>query len=497
MRKFFKVASTFFLVVATLSIVSCTSNKPYRTVIEKKSCESNSCEKKSYEKKLCKNNSCEKKLIEKHKHYDLAFIEFTDGGNLFSRDKYNKVLKHIRSKKKIKLMVYVHGWTKNASNVADGDVRKFRELLQTASKESKERVVGVYIGWRGLSINLPIAMYLTFWGRKNTAHRIGSGGLTEVLVQLDTITRSKNKSLAVIGHSMGAAAILSAMKEILIQKLITKKMVSRSKQKHIFPECKGKLKKTDFFGDGIYLLNPAVEANELLQIKEIINEESCYSPDQTKLLHIVTSEEDIATKVFFFIGQKFVSIYRNEKTLDRQYTRHSDGRKKSWKVSEEEFSGLTIANAPHFITHRIIEKNCAGKNDGSVCVVACKDNAGITEDKPKYIEGCVRKDDLEYNIPVPPYSPLSIISVEKGFIRNHNDIFNARVLSYISAGVESNRIKKHHKYSPPKKCMSNNSFSFSKCVIHYRKKFVKMGSEQSSIPKTTTKKRRCSRIAVF
>ncbi len=94
----------------------------------------------------------------KGENYDLAFIEFSDRGNLFNREKYNEVVNYISEQKDtedgVAVFVYVHGWKHNASNEKNGDVQNFRKVLKIASEtnKSKRKVIGVYVGWRGIRI---------------------------------------------------------------------------------------------------------------------------------------------------------------------------------------------------------------------------------------------------------------------------------------------------------------------------------------------------------
>ena len=53
------------------------------------------------------------------------------------------------------------------------------------------KVLGVYIGWRGNSSDLPILKHLTFWGRKRTADKVGLRGVTEALLRLAKIVNVK------------------------------------------------------------------------------------------------------------------------------------------------------------------------------------------------------------------------------------------------------------------------------------------------------------------
>ena len=113
--------------------------------------------------------SCRTSVVEHGDHFDLFFDEFTDQGLQYPKDIYPIAgaqiddtlagLKDIAADpryKGISIVVFVHGWKHNAK-YDDSNVQAFRALLQsTAALEeargSRYRVVGIYVGWRGLSV---------------------------------------------------------------------------------------------------------------------------------------------------------------------------------------------------------------------------------------------------------------------------------------------------------------------------------------------------------
>ena len=117
------------------------------------------------------------------------------------------------------------------------------------------RVAGIYVGWRGESIDLPPFNYLTFWDRKNTAQDVGYLGISELLVKLEEIANVNNvmhpdlkNRLVIIGHSFGGAVVFSATSQILASRFVD------SQEGKAFTGDAGG------FGDLVVLLNPAFEA---------------------------------------------------------------------------------------------------------------------------------------------------------------------------------------------------------------------------------------------
>ncbi len=65
-----------WVLLLAVAATACTHNDAYRTV-EAVHCEQG-CDPKTY--------------IEQHRDYDLAFVEFSERGNVFSRERMNRVL---------------------------------------------------------------------------------------------------------------------------------------------------------------------------------------------------------------------------------------------------------------------------------------------------------------------------------------------------------------------------------------------------------------------
>ena len=155
---------------------------------------------------------CKNALIEKYEKYDLAFIEFTDRGNLFSRTRYAHVLERIKKAADADpgaaVIVFVHGWKNNAS-FDDANVKSFRQMLKILSDNGLtfgRRPIGIYVGWRGLSVDMAGVKELTYWERKAVAQEVGKGGVTEVLLRLRQVTAANRNLYVVVGHSFGSYA---------------------------------------------------------------------------------------------------------------------------------------------------------------------------------------------------------------------------------------------------------------------------------------------------
>src|SRR5208283_2373172 len=124
------------------------------------------------------------------------------------------------------------------------------------------RIVGVYVGWRGLSATLEPFEELSFWDRKSTAEQVGHGSVIELLSGLEALrTQSNlrygneitnhqrmNTKLIIVGHSFGGDIVYSAAAPIL-----TERMVENY-------DAAGNSQTPRSLGDLVILINPAFEA---------------------------------------------------------------------------------------------------------------------------------------------------------------------------------------------------------------------------------------------
>ena len=126
------------------------------------------------------------------------------------------------------VVVFVHGWRHNArsrSAEIDQNVHCFKQLLASLARRPgaalrddvaseicfenqfgqprerplaaetvgakglgvlhAQRVIGIYVGWRGLTADAGGAEVLSYWDRKAVAGQVGPGGVTELLLRLE------------------------------------------------------------------------------------------------------------------------------------------------------------------------------------------------------------------------------------------------------------------------------------------------------------------------
>ena len=165
--------------------------------------------------------------------WELAFVEFKDNGDPWDVRQTNEAVKLIEQAKADNggaaiVLVYVHGWKNNANDAPppkEKDVEKFKHALNAVAKDFSRLsqggklppLVGIYMGWRGGTLNAEPGKTLSYWFRRAVGRRVGRKGLFDSMTRIiDTAkppgeTRTK---LIVVGHSFGARLLENAVDEL-------------------------------------------------------------------------------------------------------------------------------------------------------------------------------------------------------------------------------------------------------------------------------------------
>ena len=442
----------------------------------------------------CPTAGCQAAVLEQHAAYDLGFVEFTDQGNVFNRAHMDTVLNHIeqhnRDNNGAAVVVFIHGWHHNA-NPQDENLQGFRQLLERTAQlgiTGKRRLIGVYVGWRGQTIDVPLAEHLSFWARKNTAHNVGRGGVTELMLRIERSAAQANTPqhpnhnlLVALGHSFGGLVLISSLNDVLLERVIDAKPLGHQACAADNAQQCGTCVQTDTFGHGIILLNPAIEANELLQLKEVVAAQQCYAKTQPKLLHVISSEADSATNIAFRAGQFLgVSVRSSELPLQRTY------KGKTITLHERDLDTTTIGNYLPFRTgvslgNRARHPACQTGDKREECYIPCKDDARCL----------VREADKAQHIPVGTSEPLHFLYTDANFIKDHNDVFNADVGGYIVATVMESSFKRlsnpRNATEIPLQChKADEDFDFPRCFDYYKAQFEQSPALRAATPKPRT-----------
>ena len=369
--------------------------------------------------------------IENHGRFRLGIVEFDDQGRFWSRGQYDQVIADLREVYKanagVQAIVFAHGW-KHSASVCDSNLTCFRELLASFAEqegESGRPVYGIYIGWRGLSVKAPGLKELTFWSRKETAHRVGSADVVELLSTLEALHRQERREtpatrLTTIGHSFGGAVVYSALSGSLKERLAAH--VAQSSQPRSLLVG---------FGTLTLLVNPAFEATLYDGIDRMIaRNAAAFDPRNPRVLVTVASEGDTATRFLFPAGRWLSTLLQ----------RTRGGEQKSQMLR-------TVGNYAPFATHRLDLPKAGGPaaaapGNGCRCQTVVREAfaanaaafraAASAGDEEEYF-GRTRLTRLADNPQA--RSPCILVRADRAVIADHNDIWSPPFVEFIASLV--------------------------------------------------------------
>jgi hypothetical protein len=410
-----------------IAVVGCVPNQQYRTV-----------------------DSLDpaKAVIESTDEYKLGFVEFDDQGWFWDRSQLTKVQDMIRTEAGIDhephtpqgviILVFVHGWKHNAES-NDGNVDAMRSVLSQLSEAEKaqkdhapRKVVGVYVGWRGLAEEVEPFEELSFWGRKETAHRVGGyGGLTELLVDLELLQKQSIGShppsrteLIIIGHSFGGAALYSALGQIITERFLF--TVGQKKNRRLKP-----------LGDQVILLNPAFEAARYYDLDQMVRAFPNYSDDQRPVLSIFTSKTDWATHYAFPFGRTLSSLsdsFSSDK--QKQASLQAVGWYKDFITHHLDYN----ENASFPVTENPVTKTVRPSLDQEFLL---KSHENIKTRRDEWLAENGPSQDYPFDKTVlrpvkgfPARDPFLIVSVDRRVMDGHSDITNPVLLNFLREYIQ-------------------------------------------------------------
>jgi hypothetical protein len=400
-------------------LTGCASNEIYRSIYE-------SCS-------VSPDNACDQNSLQLYNkdagnEYTLGFVEIDDQGQMRDRRQMHALLDTLYQKaaeESLLMTVLVHGWHHNA-RPGDPNIESFKDNLAKLSAVETQRsqktgrparkIAGIYIGWRGESIDVPPFNYLTFWDRKSTAQDVGHLGIAELLVKLEEIANVRNSfeppirsRLVVIGHSFGGAVVYSATSQILASRF-----VDSQEGKNFTDTAKG-------FGDLVVLLNPAFEALQYAPFYDLAQSRCSYFPEQVPRLAILTSEADGATGTLFPLGRIFSTLFEKHNDIERTECKHT------LELDEGEADRNTVGHYMPLISHTLMPED-NGKN---MRVATYENMKNIWSTQTPGGSTKYGTTVLTHLNKTNPQNPYLNIRVDKEIIADHNDVFNERVMEFI------------------------------------------------------------------
>lgn len=372
--------------------------------------------------------------------YLLSFIEFDDQGHLWDRKQMKSVIDLLNTEaanKDLLMLVFVHGW-KHSAAPQDGNIETFRKVLAHLSEDEHfmsrqsglpaRQVAGVYLGWRGGSVTIPVLENLTFWDRKNTAEKVGHHGVTEVLARLEQIKRDKaalqkgrsETRLVIVGHSFGGLVVHTALAQILGSRFVRTTGP---------PGTQGDV---EGFGNLVVLINPAFEAQPFSSASDMSAERGTYFRSQLPVMAILTSEADYATRYAFPAGRRLSTLF--EKTSDT--TRWNATSQQDEIISESEANVTAIGHFEPFRTHKLYPPQAASRGGVAELSSSERISSALTA-ASKWMDDSPGSTipfaglTLERTVTSAGRNPYLVIRVDKTLITDHNDIDDRRIIDFV------------------------------------------------------------------
>ena len=327
--------------------------------------------------------------------YELAIVEFDDQGRCYDRGQMDGVAQRLQALspddsqtgEDVILVVFVHGWQHDARS-DDDNLTAFRALLsETVAYEKKHAsagvaprpVLGVFVGWRGLSdFGLgDVVADATFWTRQAAGLRVAVGSVRELFGRLRHYRnrqqkRGGNPLLVIVGHSFGGMIVFSALAQSLIQ-------AASAPVGTMTPE----------FADLVLLVNPAIEGARYIPIYDLVTS-SAFKTRTTKQIPVficAQAENDQPVGTVFPLGNALHAI--DESTI---------GDLEKWCVTH------AFGFVPGFRTHKL---------------------AGPTADKPFALDP---PGTMQAN-------PFWMVGAAKEVIDGHGGIWQTPFLQFIASVV--------------------------------------------------------------
>jgi hypothetical protein len=272
--------------------------------------------------------------------FDFHVIQSDDYGSFWDTSGAQKTLDEVEAlsrRTNTLIVLFIHGWHHNAAP-DDTNLTGFKASLEAMHKElsnpgrdrmraqstgtAEFRMVGIYVGWRGRS--LPWLLdYLTFWGRKSAAERVGEGDVSEFIERLQRIFLRANASspaadsqvprlftgLIAMGHSFGGQVLWKSIGRQLEDPLTRRAADMSNSLNPRAAQIREEAVAINGLGDLNILLNPAVEAYQYARVDALFREMT-YPKFQTPQVVVFSADNDRARQFWFPVGRAFTSPFR-------------------------------------------------------------------------------------------------------------------------------------------------------------------------------------------
>lgn len=398
---------------------------------------------------------CNHTSVEKTESYTLFFIELDEQGRFYDRRQLESLVDYLNSLKKpvfdgictklgdASIVTFVHGWRHNAQ-YDDANVDLARSLLSMAAYEETTKphinpscapreIIGVYIGWRGLSntaglntdnkirvpdITLGLWEVITVIDRKNIAQNMAVGSAREVFGVLRAYQRLQNSQnklidasegckernlrrcspvrLLIVGHSYGGLIVYNAVAGQLIDSVSHGLLVDQTtpRAEDESKPCEEKRVPMDdsalvsSYADLIVLINPAVEGARYEALHEAVSararkvagQDGAFCPNQRPVLVSINAANDWANRYFFSVTRVFNTMFESDSPYNPNFTEKT----RQYLGKEESSSSLNaLGHVRRYQTHQLTGSTSAQtlclQPSYAPSVEAAKENAAAAQ----------------------------------------------------------------------------------------------------------------------
>lgn len=248
--------------------------------------------------------------------FSIGIVEYDDQGRMWSDaqvDAVKGLVSDTLASHDALIVTFIHGW-KNNCTTCNGNLTCFREVLALLAGVEGDLarvvhapprpLVGIYVGWRGETMRIPIADSLSAFSRKAAADRVG-GRTSDVTSFLGWLNEAKARAnlpahrsplgsrLIVVGHSFGGDVLFGAIAGHLSAQLGAS-------------DADGTGLRATAFADLTVLVNPALEASAYHRFD--VEARQKFAKGQLPLLVTVQATNDQVTHVVFPIERALLSL---------------------------------------------------------------------------------------------------------------------------------------------------------------------------------------------
>lgn len=377
---------------------------------------------------------------------ELKVVEFDDQGELWNHRQLQDTVSTISRAERaaadgVMLVVFAHGWNNSARpKWGGGDFAAFHQTISSLGEAMKhqppgmrQKVVGVYLGWRGRTAGA-FPIFVDYFHRRAAAQRVGGpSGSYAIARLLGAAEDSPKNCRVIIGHSFGGLVVERAVAPLLMQNMAR----DGSKPRRL--------------ADLVLLVNPAENFLITHQLVTTMQARSNGSDERLKPPQIVafSATDDRATRGILPIGQ-FVgrNLFTMTNTTNSGKVRPKGtplpGADGSYPAGMSQLGALGKA-APHEKTmrsHNKIEKDPGHRS--AISCIACK-GADLTADQyrelvalnqdPRLAGGAIRVCGENGDYILKPKqdawnrSPYWIFRSDPEFLSGHGGLWEGRTAS--------------------------------------------------------------------